>query len=398
VTHPVSQATLQGVPTIVIKQEGHNQMASSLATKAAMTSSKPVVARIISPPQVVSVGNLIASTLAATQKQGNPIHGGTTHTIKIQGSNLMRPVGGKPSHINMLHASAASAAAGGQGLPRLAIVSQGNTTNLIPVCGATVTCTTQPKLVATPSGQIGIVTSQLTTQQGHLSNVTKPTILTTPSGIKIVSAAANPNVSLAQLTGKTCQNVVVTSRPQTPTSVTVTMGTTAVGQQNLILAGGMQASSPTVMISSQRTLKPAHHHMVMAGGTTPTVMMAAQPNLRPITASVNMKALQGVKVIPVTQTTVGTKGKTQPVFARIITPPTNLTLRPSTTQQGIGLIHAMAHVPTAGLNPVTTATLNTVRNPTPSSLAQATIIRVQTPQAPVAQTILYPDHISKEPQ
>lgn len=76
VAHSVSQSAIQGMPTIVIKQEGNPQLASSQSPKTAITNSKPVVARIISPPQVVSVGNLIASTLAATQKQGTGLHGG----------------------------------------------------------------------------------------------------------------------------------------------------------------------------------------------------------------------------------------------------------------------------------------------------------------------------------
>lgn len=403
VAHSVSSAAIQGMPTIVIKQEGsHQHVTSSHATKAAMASSKPVVARIISPPQVVSVGNLIASTLAATQKQGNQLQGGTT-TIKIQGSNLIRPLGGKPSHLNMLQTSAATVAQ--NTLPRLAIVSQSSTANLIPVSGTTVT--TQPKLVATSSGQIGIVTSQLTTQQATLSNVTKPTILTTPAGIKIVSATAAPSVSLAQLTGKTTQAVMVTTKQQTPSSVTVTMGTSVAGTQNLILTGGMQSSSPTVVIASQRAIKPAQTVVMAPGGTSPTVVMATQPSLRPLAAtavtSVNMKAIQGVKVIPVTQATVGTKGKVQPVFARIITPPASLTLRPGLTaaaaaQQGIGVIHAMAHVPTAAISSATAAALSAVRTPTPPKLAQATIIRVQSPQTSLTPTILHPDRLSKEPQ
>lgn len=225
------------------------------------------------------------------------------------------------------------------------------------------------------------------TFQGAMTNVAKPTILAS-SGIKIVSATPNPNVSIAQLSGKTTQTVVVTTKPQTPVSITGTLGATT-GTQNLILTGGMQASTPAVVIASQRTLKPAQT-VVTPGGTTPTVVMAAQPGLRPIAAtavtSVNVKALQGVKVIPVTQTNVGGKGKTQPVFARIISPPASLTLRPASSinaataaQQGIGVIHAMAHVPSTGLSQAA-ASLNAVRTSTPGNLAQATIIRVQSPQ------------------
>ncbi|GAB6018802.1 hypothetical protein CHUAL_000463 [Chamberlinius hualienensis] len=393
VTHKISQGAIQGVPTIVFKQDGIQD--SSI--HSAMTSSKPVVARIISPPQVVSVGNLIASTLAASQKHGKPIQG--TTTIKIQGSNMIRSVSNKTGHINMVQAATSSSQSTSTQIPRLTLVSQGGTTNLMSAAGTTLAG--QPKFVTTPSGQIGFVTSTLTPQQqGQVSSMTKPTILATQGGIKIVSTAAPSNTNLAQL-GKVNHTVVVTTKSQTPTSVSVTMGAAPGGTQNLVLASGIQSSAPAVVIASQRAIKPTQAVVMTTGPTTSTVVMATQQNLRPLAATtvtpMNMKTIHGVKVIPVTQAGVSAKGKPQPVFARIITPPTNLTLRPAnaatlaatTTSSGIGVIHAMSQVSNnRGLSGNQAATLNPVRTSIPSNVTQATIIRIQGPQTAVLPTSL----------
>lgn len=391
----MNSSSLQGtmaMPTIVIKQqdsmEGNQITTSHQQMKAA--PMKPVVARIISTPQVVSVGNLIASTLTAAKKQGSHMQGGTT-TIKIHSANLLHPMANAAGHLNVLKTptSACPSAALHQvstsatGIPRLALVSQGSTANLIPVSSTTVTV--QPKLIATAPTQIGIVTSQQ-------AQVTKPTILTTPAGIKIVSAATTTSMTLSQLTGKTTQTMVMPSKPQTPI-VTVSVGTASGTTQNLILTGsGVQSTAIPAVVITSRSLKPAQT-VVMAQptSTTPTVMMTAQSTLRPIASTAIRSG--GVKVIPVTQTTtfgdrVGIGKISQPMFTRIITPPAGLAIRPgasvtASTQQGIGLFHTMSahHMPAAGVIATSGGQTSTVRGAHASltGLQQATIIRVQAP-------------------
>uniref|UniRef100_T1III0 DEUBAD domain-containing protein n=1 Tax=Strigamia maritima TaxID=126957 RepID=T1III0_STRMM len=267
----IGQPSLQGLQTIMIKQDPMNENMKN--------TNKPVVARIVSSnPQVVSMANFI--------------HHKPQTTIKIQGSSMM-------------HRQTA-------GLPRLAVVTQGN---VIPV-------TSQPKFVATASGQLGVMTSSLA--MSNLSSLTTAT-----RGVKILSASQfKPNMK--------------------PIATTT--------NSNVILTASVETSTPTVVIASQGALKPAQHQQTV-------VMATTQAGMRPIAAvstPVNMKALQGVKVIPVAQA----KNKSQPVFARIITPPAGLTLQ--NPQQGISVIQSMSAPLRPPNNPITT---------TP-----ATIIRLQAPQ------------------
>lgn len=324
-----SSSQVQGFQTIVIKQDPSGKPGTSIATlpilatasaaKSSAMGSKPVMARVVAGTQVVSLSNLVARTTAqAVAKQGSQSSG--TATFRIQSGNFVQPVGATGT-LGVLQASQLAAAAK---LPRLAVVTQ-STSNTVT---ATPTITAQPKLITLTQGQLGMLqAAQLDAAASHeavISAASKTNVVSNQTGIKTVA----PSVSIC---GKSSQNVVTTK--SSPPVTTVTMPTSS-GLPSVILASGNPTSSPTVVIATQGTLKPSNQTYVMAApGTSPTVVMAAatQQGVRGVTP-LNVKALPGIKVIPMSQAMSTTKGtRTQPLLARIITPPAGITIRPGST-------------------------------------------------------------------
>lgn len=286
-------SAVQSFQTIVIKQDqaGKSTMPILTANRTpTIVGTKPVVARLVSGTQVVSLSNLMSGfgEVNAT-------------ALRFQGANY-----GQSG--NAVLQSGASA---GNRLPTFTL----------------------------PGSQVGI--GQLSTQSGNLTtralvvDQEKQTLFSTAGGtLKLVT---NPT-ALQQLPAglKVQQTNKSVSNPGTNV---VTMTTTG-SLTSMLLAG----SNP-VMLASQASLKPTTQTYVMAAtGSSPAVVMAtSQQTVR------GMKTLQGIKVIPVSQavgTLRGANKTQQPLVARIITPSAGITLQQASgsSATAVGLVQSLSSV------------------------------------------------------
>ncbi|GAB1608858.1 nuclear factor related to kappa-B-binding protein-like [Argonauta hians] len=352
------------------------------------TTATPMVARLVSGPQMVSVGNLLTG---AAQKSSSGSTGPTT--IKIQGSNILQPMsGGKPVQLT---GKAVQAAKGilqidgksrpsvnviqtAQGaLPTINIIPQGGNTSVVTLTdsaqmtrptSSTVTANSGTTTVLSSALQSATVMSQLKTVavttsantllgQQPLQVVSQPKVVSPGQGGIVVTHLSPGNITLRPGLSGVSQAKVVTAtqagllpaqfilhQPATGASVKVgssdTTVTPTVSQATPIIVSS-NSGKPTQNIQVVRTVL-SQPSSVKAGQTT---ILISQPALQqsgtPVLSSAQL--LQTAKV----QGKFAGKGKPPPVYARIITPSAGMklaTVAPGQAlpTQGVSVIQAAA--------------------------------------------------------
>ncbi|CAI9731518.1 Hypothetical predicted protein [Octopus vulgaris] len=350
------------------------------------TTATPMVARLVSGPQMVSVGNLLTG---AAQKNTSGSAGPTT--IKIQGSNILQPMsGGKPVQLTgkavqttkgILQIDGKSRPSvnviqTAQGaLPTINIIPQGSNTSVVTLTdsaqmtrptSSTVTANSGTTTVLSSALQSATVMSQLKTvavttsastllSQQPLQVVSQPKVVSPGQGGIVVTHLAPGNITLRPGLSGVSQAKVVTAaqagllpaqfilhQPATGTSVKVgsadTTVTPTVSQATPIIVSS-NSGKPTQNIQVVRTVL-SQPSSVKAGQTT---ILISQPALQQSGTTVLSSAqlLQTAKV----QGKFAGKGKPPPVYARIITPSAGMKLATMTPgqalpAQGVSVIQA----------------------------------------------------------
>ncbi|XP_022236106.1 mucin-5AC-like [Limulus polyphemus] len=352
-TSAPTSSTLQNLQTIVVKQEAGGKPKSSVATlpilatgTAASTMrsvgnvSKPMVARLVSGSQMVSLGSLVPASAGLVTSQPGMAPAGAS-TIHIQGNSFVRPLGAA-TQLNVLQTNQLATA--GVKLNRLALMTQGTnatTTSLSPNV-----LISQPKLLSVTQGQLGLLQAAQLEAMNSATQVTPIPIATSHSSSPVKAAnSSGPSsgVATSPLPGKPSQTLVMSPKGTNQfatggTSVSLAQGSSL---PSVIFATSSPGSSSAVVFACQGSLKTTQTYMMAAPGAPPAVIMAtaAQQGIRGAAVTpLNVKALQGIKVIPMSQTVAPVKGcKGQPLFARIITPSGGIALHPTgTVTAGLG--------------------------------------------------------------
>ncbi|XP_067662843.1 nuclear factor related to kappa-B-binding protein-like [Haliotis asinina] len=363
------------------------------------------VARLIQQvqggPQMLSVSNLLAAGGASTPRlQGaNP----RTTTIKIQGSSIVPPVGGKPIQISgkpLTHSKSLMQLGGKnqqslgmihtQQLSAISIIPQTITTCIATLSqprsvvssatsntGVTEVSTSgqqhmtvgQPKM--TIVGQVGPITS---TQAQTVNMGGQPRVVnTSPGGIFVTHLAPGislrpglPGVGQAKMVSASQAGLAQLIMQQTPQGLKTAGGETVgvvpnVSQGTPLIVsnagkGGQNIQVVRTVLSQQAGLKPGQ-----------ATILISQPTLQQNPATM----MSTSQVIHTTKSVRGSpKGKPQPVYARIITPPpgmklTNVPQGTSVGASGVSVIQTVGKL----VNSVTTATAH---HPTVTTVTVAT--------------------------
>ncbi|XP_076343451.1 uncharacterized protein LOC143243692 [Tachypleus tridentatus] len=351
-THSVpTSSTLQNLQTIVVKQEAGGKSNSSVATlpilatgtaastmRSVANVSKPMVARLVSGSQMVSLGSLVPASAGLVTSQPGMAPAGAS-TIHIQGNSFVRPVGAA-AQLNVLQTNQLATA--GVKLNRLTLMTQGSnatTTSLSPNV-----LISQPKLLSVTQGQLGLLQAAQLEAINSATQVTPIPIPTSHSSSPAKAAnSSGPSSSVATspLPGKPSQTLVMSPKGTNQFAAGGTSVSLGSSLPSVIFATSSPGSSSAVVFACQGSLKTTQTYMMAAPGAPPAVIMAtaAQQGIRGAAVTpLNVKALQGIKVIPMSQTVAPVKGcKGQPLFARIITPSGGIALHPTgTVTAGLG--------------------------------------------------------------
>ncbi|KAK3610163.1 hypothetical protein CHS0354_039947 [Potamilus streckersoni] len=323
----------------------------------------PLVARLVTPApgsQMMSVSNLLAAQ--RLQQQGQIPRAAAT-AFKIQGGNVLQPVtGGKPIHLTgkpMTQAKGQLIQLAGKGQSHLGLIQtpQG-TISIIPQSGtAGLVTITQPKVQGTgtppanspdPSSKeaTSTPTSQPTTQsavnspkttQGNqgivLSQLAPGSLTLRPGGSlvtsqgKIVATGQSGLFPAQLLVQQAAAGGLKTLTPEALQSLTSLTVTSATSQNH-------SSSSPIIVSSTGG--KPSHNvqvvrtvlsHQTGIRPGQPATILISQPALQQsgatVLSSAQMLQNAGAKV----QGKVTPRGKPQPVYARIITPPPGINVK-----------------------------------------------------------------------
>lgn len=366
--------TVQGFQTIVIKQEPGSRTASGLSslpllsveeitsTDSSSLGGSPVVARLVHGSQLLSLSNIVAGAAPnATVKPGTA----ALQNFKIHGGNFNQQM--LPSSTINLLPAAQIAGASDIKLPRLALVSQ-------PGCG--------PETALISSGPI--------VGQSKLLSINKDAL----KSADIKDSSVHKDATEAKLA-----NLSVQALGSLRTSVSHEMGhvlSTANPSNHMISSSTVSSSSSvggskktsTVIIASQEMLKPLTPTYVMTTPVTSASVIAAASGVR-TGAPLNVRALQGIKVIPVPQSLGANKNvRSQPLLARIIAPSSGISLRSAIPTElvqahqlksgtSVNIVHSLRSV-TPASHVKKTGVPSSASQEIPSS--QPFIIQVQAPK------------------
>lgn len=351
------------------------------------TTATPMVARLVSGPQMVSVGNLLPGP-AHKNSSGNP---GPT-TIKIQGSNILQPIsGGKPVQLTgkamqttkgilqidgKAHPSVNVIQTAQGGLSTINIIPQGGNATVVSLSEAAQTTKSNSSTVTADSGtttvlssalQSATVMSQLKTvtvtttgstllTQQPLQMVNQPKVVSPGQGGIVVTHLAPGNITLRPGLSGVSQAKVVTAAQASLVPAQFILHQPATG--NVKVGGSDTSVTPTVtqatpIIVSSNSGKPAQNIQVVRtvlsqpSSVKPgqTTILISQPALQQSGTTVLSSAqlLQTAKM----QGKLAGKGKPPPVYARILTPTAGMKLATvasgqALTAQGVSVIQAAA--------------------------------------------------------
>ncbi|KAK6173405.1 hypothetical protein SNE40_016863 [Patella caerulea] len=352
---------------------------SSQPSSAPVTTENPVMARVVqhmSGAQMVSVGNI----LAAGQPRIPGAQVPRTTTIKIQGGSIVHPVGGgKPFQLTgtPIANNKGLVQIGGKGHPLgLIQTPQGTIISIPQMVTSGIMTFSQPKSLVAVAGSkpttavslpTTVTSSQARTPATSTTNVgqtlqvvnSQPKVVTPSQAGIVVTQLAPGSISLRHGLHGISQNKVIPGQgglvptqfilqqspgggikaPTTTDSTSTTQGTPII-VSNTAGKGGQNLQVVRTVLSSQGQIRPGQ-----------ATILISQPTLQQPGSNV----LQAGQIMQANTKTPGRgspKGKAQPVYARIITPPPGITLKAMAQGQtgtplGVSMIQTMGKIMTS---------------------------------------------------